>query len=306
MGNVFKNLIVGLSKNSKMNKLAKEKGLKMGAKRFVAGTTVKEVVEVVKQLNKEHIFATIDYLGEYIKTKEEAKQNQKVILEVLQEIVKQDLEANISVKLTSLGLDLDEDFCYEIMDDIVKQAKKKNNFIRIDMEDYQRNEATIRIYEKLVKKYKKHVGLVIQSYLYKSEKDVNFLQRYKCNLRICKGAYKEDERVAFPKKEEVDANYMKLVELQLEHGCYVGVATHDETIIDFVEAYTKAKGVKKDAFEFQMLYGIRTEKQKELAKKGYTIRAYVPFGSDWYGYFMRRIAERPANFGFLLKNMFKK
>ncbi|PGK52445.1 proline dehydrogenase [Priestia megaterium] len=306
MSNAFQSIFLGLAKNKGLNHLAKKHGLKMGATRFVAGKSITEMCSAVKKLNEQGIFATVDYLGEYIQTKEEAIENQQVILSVLEKIVKESLEANVSIKLTSLGLDFGEEFCYDIVETVVKEAKKNKNFVRIDMEDYAHNEMTIRVYERLVKKYKEHVGLVIQSYLYKSEKDISYLQKYKCNLRICKGAYKESDRVAFAKKEQVDANYLKLVELQMEHGCYVGVATHDETIISFVEAYTKTKDISKDRFEFQMLYGIRTEKQLELAKKGYTVRAYVPFGDDWYGYFMRRLAERPANMAFILKSFFKK
>jgi len=306
VGSAFQSVFLGLAKNKGLNQLAKKHGLKMGATRFVAGKSIQDMCIAVKKLNQQGIFATVDYLGEYIQTEEEAIQNQQVVLSVLEKIDEDKLESNVSIKLTSLGLDFGEDFCHEIVETIVKKAKKYNNFVRIDMEDYARNETTMRIYERLVKKYKEHVGLVIQSYLYKSEKDVSFLQKYSCNLRICKGAYKESDRVAFAKKEQVDANYLKLIELQMEHGCYVGVATHDETIISFVEAYTKTKDISKDKFEFQMLYGIRSEKQQELAKKGYTVRAYVPFGNDWYGYFMRRLAERPANMAFILKSFFKK
>jgi proline dehydrogenase len=301
MEKIMKNAFLYLSKNKAMNKMAQRYGLRLGAKRFVAGVTLSEAINSVKELNQKGIMATLDHLGEFVATKEEAKASMQACLKTLEEIAQNKVKANLSVKMTQLGLDLDESFCISIMKELLNKAKSLNLFVRIDMEDFTRNEKSIRIFQLLRQEFD-NVGIVIQAYLYKSEEDVGKL---KANLRICKGAYKENEQVAFPQKSDVDANYLKLVKKQLLSGCYVGIATHDDNMIGPLKTFIAENHIALERFEFQMLYGIRTDLQEQLVNEGYRVRAYVPYGTDWYGYFMRRLAERPANVTFVLKSLFK-
>lgn len=185
------------------------------------------------------------------------------------------------------------------------KARELNNFVRIDMEDFAHNELTIKIYKQLQSEYGTHLGIVIQAYLYKSEQDIADLKPYSTNLRLVKGAYKEPAEVAFPEKEDVDQNFIKMIETHLLNGNYSAIATHDENIIEHVKSFVETAHIPKSQYEFQMLFGIRTQLQQQLADEGYTMRVYVPFGNDWYGYFMRRLAERPANVAFVLKSLFK-
>lgn len=302
---LLKNIFLYLSKNKKLNILAKKHGLKMGADKFVAGVTIKSSIEAVRKLNSKGVSATLDHLGEFVKDAKEAEKAKTKVIETINEIHKNQVDANISVKITQLGLDISAELCLNNMREILEAAKQYNIFVRIDMEDYSRNEKTIALFEELQKDYPNHVGLVIQAYLYKSLNDVKRLSEKETNLRICKGAYNESSQVAFPNKKDVDKNYIELVKKQLEDGHYVGIATHDEKIIDFLKGYINGKGIGKDRFEFQMLYGIKSKEQEKLAREGYKVRAYVPYGEDWYGYFMRRLAERPANVWFVLKSLFE-
>lgn len=297
-----RSFFLALAKNQAARRLATKYGLRFGAKRFVAGATLSEALEQIKRLNREGIVATLDRLGEFVNTKEEAERATGWALETLDGIAKSGVESHLSVKLTQLGLDLDMDVCEQNMRRILQKAKEYGIFVRIDMEDSPRCQTTIDFFKKMQAEFPL-TGLVIQSYLYRSEADVLDL---KTNLRLVKGAYKEPATVAFPEKAQVDDNLLKLIKHQLDNGWYVAVASHDDKIIAWTKEYVKKNNISKDKFEFQMLYGIKTEMQKKLAEEGYRMRIYVPYGTDWYGYFMRRLAERPANVWFIMKNFFKK
>lgn len=303
MTQLLKNFFLFLATNQFLNKVAKKYGLRMGAKRFVAGETLETALEVIKALNKQGMAVTIDHLGEFVDNEQEAEQMARECVAALDSLAKENVDANLSLKLTSLGLDINKEICLEHMNRILSTAKQYDNFVRIDMEDYAHLEDTLDIYFRLRKEYN-NVGLVIQAYLYRSMADVERLAPLQTNLRLVKGAYKESSEVAYPEKQDVDRNFKRLIAYQLDSGNYAAVATHDETIISFTKAYADKQQISRDKFEFQMLYGIRPDLQKQLVKEGYRVRIYVPYGRDWYGYFMRRLAERPANVAFVLKGVF--
>lgn len=301
----MRNAFLFLSKNRLANRTAKKYGLRFGAKRFVAGEQISEAITTVKQLNDRGIVATLDHLGEFISTKEEAAESAQYCIRTLNEIAAHQVTSNLSVKLTQLGLDISPELCLDHMRAILDTAQRHNNFVRIDMEDYGHNEATIEMFNTLREEFGSTVGLVIQAYLYKSSEDIDQLNRYKPNLRLVKGAYKESPQVAYPDKVDVDRNFTHIIEQHLANGNYAAIATHDDHIIEHVKQIVRTHNIPRTQFEFQMLYGIRNQAQQQLADEGYTMRVYVPYGNDWYGYFMRRLAERPANVGFVLKSMFK-
>lgn len=301
----MRNAFLFLSKNRLANRTAKKYGLRFGAKRFVAGEQISEAITTVKQLNDRGIVATLDHLGEFISTKEEAAESAQYCIRTLNEIAAHQVTSNLSVKLTQLGLDISPELCLDHMRAILDTAQRHNNFVRIDMEDYGHNEATIEMFNTLREEFGSTVGLVIQAYLYKSSEDIEQLNRYKPNLRLVKGAYKESPQVAYPDKVDVDRNFTHIIEQHLANGNYAAIATHDDHIIEHVKQIVRTHNIPRTQFEFQMLYGIRNQAQQQLADEGYTMRVYVPYGNDWYGYFMRRLAERPANVGFVLKSMFK-
>lgn len=305
METVMRNAFLFLSKNRLANRTAKKYGLRFGAKRFVAGEQISEAITTVKQLNDRGIVATLDHLGEFISTKEEAAESAQYCIRTLNEIAAHQVTSNLSVKLTQLGLDISPELCLDHMRAILDTAQRHNNFVRIDMEDYGHNEATIEMFNTLREEFGSTVGLVIQAYLYKSSEDIEQLNRYKPNLRLVKGAYKESPQVAYPDKVDVDRNFTHIIEQHLANGNYAAIATHDDHIIEHVKQIVRTHNIPRTQFEFQMLYGIRNQAQQQLADEGYTMRVYVPYGNDWYGYFMRRLAERPANVGFVLKSMFK-
>lgn len=306
MESILRNFFLFLSKNKFANRTAKKYGLRFGARRFVAGEQIMEAITVIRELNRLGIVVTLDHLGEFIFTEEEANESTECCIRTLEEIAASGVNSNLSLKMTQLGLDISRELCMTNMRRILDTAARFNNFVRIDMEDYAHNEISIEIFEELRKEYGATVGLVIQAYLYKSEQDIDRLHVYRPNLRLVKGAYKESPEVAFPKKEDVDRNFIRIIEKHLLNGNYAAIATHDDQIINHVKKFVKEHNIPNSQFEFQMLYGIRTAAQQELAGEGYTMRVYVPYGNDWYGYFMRRLAERPANVGFVLKSMFKK
>ncbi|MFW5432869.1 proline dehydrogenase family protein [Paenibacillus apiarius] len=305
MDSLMRNAFLFLSKNRTANRTAKKYGLRFGAKRFVAGEQISEAITAVRELNDRGIVVTLDHLGEFISTTDEAVESMKYCIRTLDEIASSGVKANLSLKLTQLGLDISRDLCLSNMRSILEAASRYDNFVRIDMEDYAHNEASIDLFCQLREEFGSTIGLVIQAYLYKSEEDIAMLHRYRPNLRLVKGAYKEPPEVAFPKKEDVDTNYIRIIEQHLTNGDYAAIATHDDNIINSVKTFVKKNNIPLSQFEFQMLYGIRTQAQQQLADEGYTMRVYVPYGDDWYGYFMRRLAERPANVGFVLKSMFK-
>ncbi|MFD3448765.1 proline dehydrogenase family protein [Microbacteriaceae bacterium 4G12] len=305
MEQLMRNSFLFLSKNRALTKLAKRYGLRFGAGRFVAGETINLAVEAIKDLNKKGLAVTIDYLGEFVDNEREANEMANQSIEAIKAIGREKLNSQLSLKMTSMGLDISENLVMNNMRRILQAAKENDVFVTIDMEDYSRCQKTIEIF-KLLKEEYDNVGTVIQAYLYRTEQDIDDLNRYKPNLRLVKGAYKEPAEVAFPDKKDVDENYKKIIKTHLLNGNYTAVASHDDAIIEYTKQLVEEYNISRDQFEFQMLYGIRPERQLELVNEGYKMRVYVPYGNDWYGYFMRRLAERPANVAFVLKGVFKK
>lgn len=307
---IVRDLLLAMSTNRVMRRLIVGFPLaRQVTRRFVAGETLDEAIQVVKKLNRQGLKVTFDQLGESVTKEAEARQAKDGYLRALEAIDSNQVESHVSVKLTQMGLDLDQDLCLDNMRQIIGKAKAVGTFVRIDMEDSSRTQATLNIFKTLREEFD-NVGVVIQSYLYRSEEDMRVLAAMGASVRLCKGAYKEPAGVAFPAKKDVDANYLKLAKIYLDsngHGPtpYLALATHDVKIIDWAEQYTAGNHIDKSRFEFQMLYGIRPDLQRQLAALGYTMRVYVPYGTHWYPYFMRRLAERPANVIFLLSNLFK-
>lgn len=302
---LMKNFFLFLSKSRMLNKAAKKWGLRFGAKRFVAGETIQDAINKVRELNATGLSCTLDHLGEFVRDESEAIESAEYCIKTLHAIHESGVDSNLSLKMTSLGLDISHELCMTNMRNILTVAKEHDIFVRIDMEDYAHYQVTIDIFKKLREQFD-NVGVVLQAYLYRTADDIEDLKVYAPNYRLVKGAYKESPEVAFPEKKDVDENFKKLIVQHLDNGHYCAVASHDEQIITFTKQYTKEKEIGTDRFEFQMLYGIRTQSQLDLSREGYKMRVYVPYGNDWYGYFMRRLAERPANVGFLLKGMFSK
>ncbi len=305
MEQTLKNFFLFLSKNKALTRAAKKYGLRFGASRFVAGETIGQAIEVIKELNRKGLGVTIDYLGEFVDNEAEAIERTNQSIEAIKAIGTEKLNSQLSLKMTSMGLDISDELVMKNMRRILNAAKENNVFVTIDMEDFTRCQKTLDIFRQLKIEYD-NVGTVLQAYLYRTERDVEDLNEFEPNLRLVKGAYKESPEVAFPDKKDVDENYKKIIKLHLLNGNFTAIATHDEAIIDYTKKLVKEYTIPNDQFEFQMLYGIRPERQLELVKEGYKMRVYVPFGTDWYGYFMRRLAERPANVAFVLKGIIKK
>jgi proline dehydrogenase len=274
------------------------------ASRFVAGERLADALAAVKALNAKGITASLDLLGESVNNEREARAAANEYLTILDRIHEQRLDANVSLKLTAMGMDISEELCVSIMHDILGRAQAYDTFVRLDMESSAYTERTLRLfYDRLYPAYKNNVGIVLQSYLYRTWSDVEQAIQNRARVRICKGAYKEPAAVAFPEKKEVDANYVKCMQALMERGQYPGIATHDPAIIAEAKRFAKEKGIDNARFEFQMLYGVRRDLQEQLVKEGYRMRVYVPFGTQWYPYLMRRLAERPANVAFITGNV---
>jgi len=284
--------------------LSRVPGFKQVTRRFIAGENIDDAIEAIRQLNALGITASFDHLGESISSPAEAEADVREYLHVLSRIERTGINSNVSVKPTQLGLDIDEHLCLRNIQRIVEAAAGLGNFVRIDMEDSARTDATLRIFYKLRSDFE-NVGIVLQSYLYRTEKDLANVLAMKGRVRLCKGAYDEPESVAFPRKADVDANFVRLTGVLLSSGIYHGIATHDEAMIRATREFAARENIPNDRYEFQMLYGIRRDLQTKLVKAGYRMRTYVPYGEFWYPYFMRRLAERPANIWFVLKNLLK-
>ncbi|OYD09584.1 proline dehydrogenase family protein [Paludifilum halophilum] len=298
-----KNIFLYASQSKTMNRAAKKWGLRFGASQVVAGETIESAVKAVKSLNDKGLVCTVDHLGEFVSSREEATEATEYCIWTLDRIAESGVHCNLSLKLTQLGLDIDQRFCFNNMRRILDTAAKHRNFVRIDMEDYSHCQMTLDLLKELRQEYE-NVGTVIQSYLYRALQDVKDLKGVP--LRLVKGAYKESPEVAYQEKAKVDENFMTIIKEHLLSGSYTAIATHDHNIIAKVTDFVKEKGISPDQFEFQMLYGFRKELQIRLAEEGYTMRVYIPFGNDWFGYFMRRLAERPQNVAFALKGMFSR
>jgi proline dehydrogenase len=300
---MLKDIFMGLSQNQFLNSAAKKYGLKMGAQSVVAGTNIDEVIKSIKELNAHGISCTVDNLGEFVFKEEEATEAKEQILKVIEAIHEHNVDAHISLKPTQLGLDIEYSFCLNNLREIVDRANNYGIFVNIDMEDTSHLQPTFDVLDDLSKEYD-NVGTVIQAYLLRADE---YLERYKnYRLRIVKGAYKEPIEYAYQDKQDIDANFIKLIEWHLLNGKFTSIATHDHTIINHVKEFVKKNHIPNDQFEFQMLFGFRKDMQLQLAKEGYNFCTYVPFGNDWYGYFMRRLAERPQNLNLVAKQLFNK
>jgi len=291
------------------------------ASRFVAGENLQDAIEVIKGLNEMGINATLDHLGEHTSDPEKAIQATEDVMKALTAIEQSGVRSNTSIKLTQIGLALDENLCRDNLERILKHAQKFNNFVRIDMEDSPWIEKTLSLYRHMKEECGcDNVGIVIQAYLYRSEEDVTQIMKMNGRVRLCKGAYQEPENIAFPKKKDVDANFMHLTNLLVDGALSAGsppisedgnippipaIATHDESCIEYTKTCLKAAGLPREAMEFQMLNGIRRDLQMQLASAGFPVRVYVPYGTEWYPYFTRRLAERPANLWFFISNLFR-
>lgn len=294
---IFHDLLV------KTVKLMPESIVWIFSKKYIAGKTLQSAVDTVKELNSKGILATLDVLGESVRTKEEAIEAKNKALEVLETIIKNKLNANLSIKPTQMGLAIDKEFAYQQIKELVKRANEINNFVRIDMEDSPYTDLTIEVYKRIYEEYS-NVGIVLQAYLKRTVNDTIVLNKIGTNYRLCKGIYIEPATIAYKEKQAVRDNYLKSLELMLKNGNYVGIATHDKYLIDKAYELIKALNIPKDSFEFQMLLGVREDLRDKINKDGYKIRIYVPFGNDWYKYSIRRLQENPNIAGHIVKEFF--
>lgn len=306
---MFRAFFIALSESKSLRSFAESSRIGQRlSHRFVAGMSVEEALEATAATNAKGMSVSVDNLGENVTNLEEAQHSAKLYHEMLDEIEKRKLNANVSMKLTHMGLDVDEQVARGIANELVAHVVRIDNFLRIDMEGSPYTQKTLDMVHELHAQPGNagHVGAVIQAYLFRSEKDVQELCANRTRIRLCKGAYKESAEIAFQDKADVDANFVKLMKILLKSGTYHGIATHDPKMIDATKAFAKAENISPDAFEFQMLYGVRRDLQEQLVQEGWRMRVYIPFGTEWYPYLMRRLAERPANAIFILKNLFRK
>jgi proline dehydrogenase len=306
---LLRSAFIALSKNRTLRRFTEQSSIGSRlSSRFIAGMTIEDALRVCEAVNKQGMAVTLDSLGESVTGEAAAHRAADVYHKLLDAIAARKLNANVSVKLTQMGLELDRDLAERIALDLTRHAASFGNFVRIDMEDSSLTQVTLDIVGRIhaLPPLRGAIGIVIQSYLYRSQSDIEQLIADGIRVRLCKGAYKEPAEVAFPRKADVDANYVKLSQLLLESPIYHGLATHDEKMISAAKAYVREHGIATDHFEFQMLYGVRRDLQRDLVREGYRVRVYVPFGSEWYPYFMRRLAERPANMLFIAKNLLRK
>ncbi|MBM7096798.1 proline dehydrogenase [Bacillus sp. H-16] len=300
---ITRNFFLFLAQNKFIKNKATKWGPRLGAKQVIAGESIKEAMETAAKLNEDGLVCTVDHLGEFVFNREEAIESADYCIRTLEAIAETGVNCNLSLKLTQLGLDVDVNLCRDNMVRILETAKKFGNFVRIDMEDYSHLQPTLDLLDDLRKQYD-NVGTAIQAYLFRAEKDVRNLEG--TNIRLIKGAYKESPSVAHQRDQDIDKNYLNIIKVHLLNGSYAAIATHDHNVINEIKAFVKEQNIPRDQFEFQMLYGFRSELQKEIADEGYKMRVYIPFGEDWYGYFMRRLAERPQNVSFALRGFFSK
>jgi len=274
--------------------------------RFIAGESIDEAIAAIRELNAHGCSASFDHLNESVSSTAETEAEVREYLDVLRRIDETGINSNVSIKLTQFGLEMDPELAFRNARRVVQDAARRGNFVRVDMEASNVTQATIDVFKRLRAEFGLNdVGIVLQSYLYRTMEDARDLLRIPARIRLCKGAYNEPPEVAYPNKKDVDDNYIRVMQLLLSSGIYHGIATHDPRMIDATLEFAKREGVSKDGFEFQMLYGIRRDLQEQLARDGYGMRVYVPYGKHWYPYFMRRLAERPANIWFVLKNLWK-
>ena len=305
---MLRELFIGLSTSKFLRHFAEHSSLgQQMSRRFVAGTTVEELLAAARAVNARGMEVSVDNLGENVTSAEEARASAGLYHQLLEEIERRGLKANVSLKLTHMGLDVDAGLARELVCALVAHAARIDNFVRVDMEGSPYTERTLELVHELHRapENRGKVGAVIQSYLRRSEADVEKLLTEGIRIRLCKGAYQEPAEVAFQKKSEVDANYLRLMRMLLTSGVYHGIATHDEHIIQATQGFAHEQNIAPDRFEFQMLYGIRRDLQEQLVRGGWRLRIYIPFGTEWYPYLMRRLAERPANVLFIAKNLLR-
>ncbi|HEY5073123.1 MAG TPA: proline dehydrogenase family protein [Pyrinomonadaceae bacterium] len=299
--------LIYLSRQEGLKEFAAKFGLfKKLTTRFIAGEGIDEAVAAIRELNARGCTSTFDHLNESVSSIAETEAEVREYLNVLAHIDETGIDSNVSIKLTQFGLEIDPDLTYHNVRRIVEDATRRGNFVRVDMEGSNVTQATIDVFKRLRAEFGLNdVGIAVQSYLYRTMDDVRDLVKIPARIRLCKGAYNEPPEVAYPDKKGVDDNYVRVMEVLLSSGVYHGIATHDPKMIDATVAFAQREGIGREAFEFQMLYGIRRDLQEQLARDGYRMRVYVPYGKHWYPYFMRRLAERPANIWFVLKNLLK-
>jgi len=274
--------------------------------RFVAGETIDETIQVIRQINAEGCSASFDHLNESVTSAAEASEEVAEYLSILARIDETGIRSNVSIKLTQFGLTLDPEIAYKNARRVVEEAQRRDNFVRVDMEDSKVTQLTIDLFKRLREEFGLNdVGIVLQSYLRRTYQDAQQLVKLPARIRICKGAYNEPPEVAFPDKKDVNENYIRVMQLLLSSGIYHGIATHDPQMIEATINFAGREGIGKETFEFQMLFGVRRDLQRQLARDGYIVRVYVPYGKHWYPYLMRRLAERPANIWFVMKNLLK-
>lgn len=299
---------IALSESRSLRSFAEKTALGQRlSSRFVAGLTIEDALRATQTMNQRGLGVSVDNLGENVTNADEARHSAQLYHQLLDQMAGRQLNANVSVKLTHMGLDVDATLALELTSSLVEHAARTNNFVRVDMEGSAYTQRTLDFVRRLHSEpeYAGRVGAVIQSYLRRSEKDVEQLVAERIRIRLCKGAYKEPPEIAFEKKSDVDANYVVLMKILLKSGIYHGIATHDENMIRATIDFARQEKIKADAFEFQMLYGVRRDLQQKLIKDGWRCRVYIPFGTEWYPYLMRRLAERPANAVFILRNLFR-
>ena len=299
---VFRRVILSVAARPAVVRVMSRHGLSMGARRFVAGVTLDEGVRAARDLKARGLLSTLDYLGEKVTDLSVAAQASQMYVDAIRALAAAGLQANVSLKLSQLGLLLDAAACAANVRRIVEEADRVDGFVRIDMEESNLVDATLRLYRSLASEFPRRVGVVLQAYLYRTEADLRALLPLRPNVRLCKGAYSEPPAVAFPRKRDVDANYRRLLRVAMEGGAFVAVATHDESLIEYaIKTATELR--LEDRYELQMLYGVKPRLQQRLADSGMRVRVYVPFGTQWYPYLVRRVAERPANLWFVLKGL---
>ena len=302
-------LFIYLSESRSLRAVAEKSALgQRVSARFVAGTQVEDVLRATQAVNQMEMTVSIDNLGENVTNADEARASAAIYHHLLDDIAARGLQANISLKLTHMGFDVAENLAHDLVSGLVAKAASLKSFVRVDMEGSPYTQRTLDFVHQLhaAPGNRGAVGTVIQTYLHRSESDVEKLLADGIRIRLCKGAYKEPPEIAFQKKSDVDANYVKLMKVLMKSGTYHGLATHDERIINEAKAFAIRENIPRDAFEFQMLYGIRRDLQQQLVREGYGQRVYIPFGTEWYPYFMRRLAERPANVLFIARQMLRK
>ncbi len=303
---ILRSTFISLSQNQPLRRFSEASAAgRRVSSRFVAGLELEDVLRATAALNRDGLLATLDSLGENVHTPEEAQLSAGIYHQLLDAISERGLDANVSVKLTQMGMDLSPGLAEQIVGSLVAHGQRSGTFVRVDMEGSAYTQATLDLVCRLHRQYPGGVGVVIQAYLRRSAEDIAMLVREGIRVRLCKGAYQEPAAVAFPLKSDVDANFVRLTGMLLGSGIYHGIATHDPHMIAAAEKLVNERGIDRDSFEFQMLYGVRRDLQKRLVERGYRVRVYVPFGREWYPYFMRRLAERPANVLFLARNFFR-